>query len=338
MKTILVPTDYSKEARNAFVYALEIARLTMANIVVLHSFHRPIKVTDSVRIEDAVKELEKEENIILQEYAAEVKTDICKNFCLQFTCTTKNNPAIPQEEKTVDTSPVNQFHNLQEDKRVAEIAAIKVKCVSKLGWPADEIIKAAKTYKADLVVMGMRGTGAISQAFLGSTVAAVIQSCTVPVLALPGKIVFKGIKSIVFTSDLSQSPDKKILNLLREWVKIFNGQLQILHLYRQNNRQQAEKTTVDSLVVLDNQLFDLDYKIYFQQQEDVAAGILAFIQTHTTDLLVLVPNHHTFLEKLLQETVTGKIITNPFVPLLTLPKPAEHPRVANQDKLLKRQL
>ncbi|KAA5539951.1 universal stress protein [Adhaeribacter rhizoryzae] len=342
MKTILVATDYSKEARKAFVYALEMASLTKANILLLHAFHKPLKLNDAVRFEDAVKELEKEENTILREYATEVKTEVCKNFSLQFNCKANNDPANSQppgvsQETGQFTASGTQFHTVQEDKRVAEIAVIKINCISKLGWAADEIITAAKNHKADLVVMGTRGAGAIRQAFLGSTVGAVIQSGKVPVLALPQNTIFKEIKSIVFACDLSKIPDITNLNTLRGWVKSFEANLTILHIYQEPERKKEEEKTLTALAILDKAFFDLNYKVYFQQQPDIAEGIQAFTESHPNDLLVLAPNQHTFLEKLLQKTVTGKITANPFLPFLTLPGPTKSNRLRVEKKLLNEQ-
>jgi len=39
MKTILVPTDFSKIARNAIDYAVEIAKLTKAKLILFHVYH-----------------------------------------------------------------------------------------------------------------------------------------------------------------------------------------------------------------------------------------------------------------------------------------------------------
>jgi nucleotide-binding universal stress UspA family protein len=39
MKTILVPTDFSKNAENALQYAINLANKMQAKIILLHSFH-----------------------------------------------------------------------------------------------------------------------------------------------------------------------------------------------------------------------------------------------------------------------------------------------------------
>ena len=42
MKTILVPTDFSKVALNAIDYAVEIARVTKAKLILFHVYHVPV--------------------------------------------------------------------------------------------------------------------------------------------------------------------------------------------------------------------------------------------------------------------------------------------------------
>ena len=42
MKKILFPTDFSEVANNAFVHALEFAKMVHGELVLLHSFELPI--------------------------------------------------------------------------------------------------------------------------------------------------------------------------------------------------------------------------------------------------------------------------------------------------------
>lgn len=59
MKTILVPTDFSKAADNAIAYAAEVAKLTKATIVLFHAFHVPVVATE-VPVEVPIDELQKD--------------------------------------------------------------------------------------------------------------------------------------------------------------------------------------------------------------------------------------------------------------------------------------
>ena len=53
------------------------------------------------------------------------------------------------------------------------------------GTPADEIVKAARRRRADLIVLGTRGAGNVARMLLGSTAQRVLRQARVPVLAVP---------------------------------------------------------------------------------------------------------------------------------------------------------
>lgn len=48
MKTILVPTDFSAAARNASLYALQLAQATQSRILLFHVYHIPVPPTDEL--------------------------------------------------------------------------------------------------------------------------------------------------------------------------------------------------------------------------------------------------------------------------------------------------
>jgi nucleotide-binding universal stress UspA family protein len=52
------------------------------------------------------------------------------------------------------------------------------------GAPSFEIVERAEKTKADLIVMGTRGLGAVKQLFLGSVTARTIQNAPCPVLTV----------------------------------------------------------------------------------------------------------------------------------------------------------
>lgn len=60
MKTILVPTDFSKAAANAIGYAVEIAKLTKAKIILFHTYRVPVVTAEMPVIIPNLTELEKD--------------------------------------------------------------------------------------------------------------------------------------------------------------------------------------------------------------------------------------------------------------------------------------
>jgi len=53
------------------------------------------------------------------------------------------------------------------------------------GEPAEQILKAAERFRADLIILGTHGLTGMERLFLGSTARAVLQRTKVPVLAIP---------------------------------------------------------------------------------------------------------------------------------------------------------
>jgi nucleotide-binding universal stress UspA family protein len=328
MKTILVPIDYSNQSRQALIFAVDIARVSKAAIILFHAFHEPLSVGNALRVDEAIAQLEREKNDILAEFAEEVKYDICKDFKLQFIST--------HHKKPNDTGNLTKSgnHVMAIDQVVAERAAVNITCVSKFGLAADEILAAAATFQADIIIMSSRGAGAVSQAFMGSTVTVVFQSAKVPVLVLPSLAPIKPIQNIVFSANLACLPSNFLLDSLRQLVKITGANLQVLHLYKDNNPQEEQVKTMTALDALDSQLSDLNYQVYFRQVEDIATGIQAFMQEQQADLLVLIPQRHTFLEKLFKKSITGKFTEQANLALLTLPYQTNPLPVAATEKIM----
>ena len=65
------------------------------------------------------------------------------------------------------------------------LASRRLEHVVMLGTPADEILAAVRTYRADLLVMGTHGFSGVRKAMFGSTLRTVLRYADLPVLAVP---------------------------------------------------------------------------------------------------------------------------------------------------------
>ncbi|WP_347158695.1 universal stress protein [Pontibacter chitinilyticus] len=314
MKTILVPTDYSPGARTALLYAIEVAREADARIVLLHAFFEPLSFPYMGSYTAVINDLERRRTKKLEAYAKEVKSLLLKDFAVQFR-------SILPPDVAVNRIPHTQsgFHTVEIDETPLKRAEVNIKCICKFGIAFDEILKAVEVHEADLVVMGMRGENAFTRALLGRTTIRVMQEASVPVLAVPLDARFEEYKSVVFAADLFKLPSRAVLGLLGEFVSLFHSRLQVLHLYRKNSPEREMDKALAALNTLDQQLRGVDYRVVFQQREDVAAGVQDFVQEQRAGLLVLLPQKHTFLEKLLNRSLTHQLLTRTFVPILALP-------------------
>ena len=65
-----------------------------------------------------------------------------------------------------------------------EKAKIKAKSLLLRGSPHDQIVKAAKSKKADMIVIGIHGRTGLSKLFMGSVAGRVVSTATGPVLTV----------------------------------------------------------------------------------------------------------------------------------------------------------
>ena len=90
---------------------------------------------------------------------------------------------MPEYQEKVRESHQQLLNKTQADLKKSH-PTLKTATVLKEGSPARQIIEAAAEHKADLIVLGNRGTGGVATWLLGSVSRQVTDSCTAPVLVV----------------------------------------------------------------------------------------------------------------------------------------------------------
>ncbi|WP_181163621.1 universal stress protein [Pontibacter mangrovi] len=293
MKTILVPVDYSGNSRSALSCALDLAKTSGADVILFHAFYPIMSPPATFNVTDVIQALEEGKARSLMEFGEEIRKEVA-----------------------AASGEAAAFRN------------IRLQASASMGGSYEKILEAIDKYKPDLVVMGMQGGEAVSQALLGSTTISVMQESPVPILAVPRNAKPGPFTSVVFAANLSKLPPNANLHPLTDFINTCHAQLEVLHLYR--NQEQKEKfNATEALNNLERSLQGVKYHVSFEVQEDVATGIQQFVKDKNGDLLVLIPQHHSFLERLLNRSVTGRITPYLQVPLLALPTHTLSPSQSN---------
>ncbi len=154
IQKILYATDLSENARQAFGYAVTLAYRLGAKIVVLHVIEEPSAFAWSM-VEEAVGE----------KRLAEIKKD-------------KETQAAAMIQKRLE-----RFCQEAQD-RFPDCPFVVESIFVKRGHPVDQILRLAGELNADLVVMGSRGQGVLSDVTMGSTSRRVLRRCKKPVLII----------------------------------------------------------------------------------------------------------------------------------------------------------
>lgn len=181
MKKILSPTDFSESATNAFVHALEFAKIVNAELILLHTFEIP--VYDS--------------QFFPENYAAIYSSIELAKF-----------------EMFKDEIP--KLRTIADERNLGDIV-IKHRLMD--GDLIYNLKNAVEEDKVDFVIMGTSGVTDWTKFFLGSNTNAVISEIKVPVLCIPADAKYKKIKTIGFTTryrEKDKAELRKVLNIARK--------------------------------------------------------------------------------------------------------------------------
>jgi nucleotide-binding universal stress UspA family protein len=164
VKKILYATDLSENARFAYAYAVSLADLYGAKIVLLHVLPEGSELMDKHII--GYIDPDKWEEIKAQHFDEAREALIGKR---------RNHLAVRDvlhhfSEKSMETEE-------GESPRSDEI-------IVERGNPVEEIINQAKKLNCDLIVMGTHGHGTLADAMIGSTARRVVRRSTIPVLVV----------------------------------------------------------------------------------------------------------------------------------------------------------
>jgi len=184
------------------------------------------------------------------------------------------------------------------------------------GGPVEGILDVERDVRADLIVMGTKGLGAIDRAVVGSVALGVFRSAHCPVLVVPEEAKFRRPEKIVFATDFRHLDDLRVLDPLSDLVDTFDPQFMLLHIYTEMDTSAEEKTRMNQL--LRDYFHARNYAHYFLKRHDPVDGVDEFVKGMDADLLALVGHEPNFFEKLFHRSLTKKMIIHSEVPVFVL--------------------
>jgi nucleotide-binding universal stress UspA family protein len=191
MKRILFPTDFSEAATNAFVHALEFAKVVQGELILLHTFELP--VFDN--------QFFPENYLVIYESVELSQFDMFKDEI----------PKLRAIAKKHNLEKIIMKHRLMDGSLIFNIS------------------KAIKEDKIDYVVMGTEGASGWSAFFSGTNTGAAISDVKVPLMCVPLEAKFKKIKTIGFTTRF-RPKDKKALKKVLEIAKLDGVNIKCLYV------------------------------------------------------------------------------------------------------------
>jgi nucleotide-binding universal stress UspA family protein len=182
------------------------------------------------------------------------------------------------------------------------------------GGHFQSVINYAQQMKSDMIILGNKGKTSLGRWFFGTVTQNLLRKAPCIAIAVPETFIWKDIKNIHVCTDFSEPLTEKQCQDLKMLAEKFSCQLNFLHV--------QDKVVVslpeDNLSIHKiKQVFGKD-PITVPFENSVASSLNKYISTMGGELVVTIPHHHTWLDKLFLGSETAAISEHLSVPILSL--------------------
>ncbi|MGZ5222066.1 MAG: universal stress protein [Chitinophagaceae bacterium] len=282
MKTILVPSDYSKNADTALLYAIKLGNLLQTNLVVFHCYQVSFNVIAEARSEEQTDLLIKKDIALhVEKLQSHVKS--------------------AYKELGINTVPSTTIVGAELNPLVVE-----------------KTIEVARQHHADLIVMGTHGASGLNKLFFGSNTSTMISKSGIPVLAIPENYSFKNIETIALASDLEDPEDE--LKRVMPFVTALDARLDIVHLdYGLDAFGRKEQQAVKFIEKCDYKKIRL-VKQKAVLEHTLLKQLRKYLDEHKPEWIIMFTKERSFWDKILLRSKTEDMANFLELPLLSFRK------------------
>ncbi len=179
-----------------------------------------------------------------------------------------------------------------------------------------EVIEMTESHGIDLVVMGTKGATGAKEILFGTNTVHVIKKSKCPVIAIPPNFEYESPKEILFPTDYEVAFAKQRLEILSKIMVHHGSQVHMMHVstgYTLSEEQQYHKRLIQQI---------LEGTLFFHEvpNNEIIAAVNDFQGKTKVQLLVMVQNKHTFLERLFIEPIIKKIGFHVNIPFMVIPQ------------------
>ena len=169
----------------------------------------------------------------------------------------------------------------------------------------------------DMVIMGITGSSRIKQVFMGTNTLNVTRHISAPVMIIPPKAKFKGLKNVLFTSDFKDVGRTTPFESLKKLLDIFKPKLHILNVDSEHYIELTDEYKIER-AAMEDKLNSYNPEYAFLRAYDFLEGISEFVEAREIEALITVPRRHSFLSHLFKTSHTKKLAYHSHIPIIAI--------------------
>ncbi|NDV43601.1 universal stress protein [Flagellimonas sediminis] len=278
-KRIILPTDFSKNAWNAMIYALAIFKEVPCDFYVLNAFQVG---TSGLGTKIGMANDTHFFNLLKEESEREV------------------NKTLDQLHQ-ISTNPDHHFHGL----------SIADNLVNAIG-------RTVYNKGMDYIIMGTKGASGLKEVFMGSNTYKIIREIDFcPIIAVPDDYqCTEGLRTILLVTGYEHLFESYELSPVVQLAEMFHAKIQMAHVTDGNLTKEQEHSK--KTLKLKFKSVPIDF-IEVKKETTVQNSIQKIIgDDQAIDLVAMINHDRGFFERLTREPVIKKIAFNSIVPFLVI--------------------
>jgi nucleotide-binding universal stress UspA family protein len=186
------------------------------------------------------------------------------------------------------------------------------------GTAIEGILSVIDDYQPGLVVMGTHGKKRSTSSFIGSTTGQLIQNSKVPVLTIPLGLDtdhFRLPRNVMYATNF-ESSDFASIHKLIAFARPFNVKIYCVHVHLNDSLQLDEGRMLKLRNHLREEYNEYEVECGLIESEDLLTGIQDFIHEKEIDVISLTSHKRNLISKLIQPSLTKKILFQSEIPML----------------------
>lgn len=278
IRNIIVATDFSATARNAFQYAKHLAEVLDAHITVVHVNEYFMPGDEVVVTPTADMEITRLTNESMAMFIAE-----------------------DEEDGSQGTVMVRN----------------RVKTRILKGDLLEHLVNLSKYDDTDLIVIGMTGSDDFLSKIIGATSMETANKAHCPVILVPRAAKWRGLSTIMYASNYDATTPKMIEEVT-SFARTVQASIHFVHIADANEAAGREETEISWEELFPATEPGQAFEVHAIYGQDKIKELKQYAESHNIDLLAFVSKQRNFWEKLIHKSVTENVALSSDIPMMVV--------------------
>ncbi len=177
------------------------------------------------------------------------------------------------------------------------------------------ILRESDKVEIDLIIMATKGAQGINTIW-GSKTEAVVRDAIVPVIVMPKGAKLDLITKIALAADYEFLQNEQALDALLQIADHNTTSIDVVTVNR--SEEQLSRKEKINRKYLKRRLQNFPHRFKHHFESEVSQGLVAYAKSNDSDLIAILPRDYRFLEGLLTESLSKRMVYKSEVPLLIL--------------------